>query len=95
MDAGDTRAHDTRDFVADLRIAGITAHVAQTIQPRRGSAIDVRTVRHSGYGQSINARRRIEQVFRWIKQGAGLSSSRPEADPESQRCSGCMWWPST
>ena len=63
---------DTRDFVADLRISGITPYVAQNIQPSRGSAIDGRTVRHSGYGQSINARKRIEQVFGWIKQAAGL-----------------------
>jgi transposase len=69
---GADKGYDTRDFVADLRISGITPHVAQNIQPRRGSAIDGRTVRHSGYGQSINARKRIEQVFGWIKQAAGL-----------------------
>jgi transposase len=69
---GADKGYDTRDFVADLRISGITPHVAQNIQPRRGSAIDGRTVRHAGYDQSINARRRIEQVFGWIKQAAGL-----------------------
>ena len=36
----------TREFVADLRISSITPHVAHHIQVRRGSAIDVRTVRH-------------------------------------------------
>jgi len=55
-----------------MRISGITPHVSQNIQPRRCSAIDGRTVRHPGYAQSINARKRIEQVFRWIKQAAGL-----------------------
>jgi hypothetical protein len=61
-----------RDFVADIRFAGITPHVAQNIQARRRSAIDGRTTRHGGYARSINARKRIEQVFGWIKQAAGL-----------------------
>ncbi|KMM17419.1 IS5 family transposase [Synechococcus sp. GFB01] len=69
---GADKGYDTRDFVADLRIAGITPHVTQNIQTRRRSAIDGRTVRHAGYARSINARRRIEQVFGWIKQAAGL-----------------------
>lgn len=69
---GADKGYDTRDFVADLRISGITPHVAQNIQSRRRSAIDGRTTWHRGYGQSINARKRIEQVFGWIKQAAGL-----------------------
>ena len=69
---GADKGYDTRDFVADLRISGITPHVAQNIQARRRSAIDGRTTRHPGYGQSINARKRIEQVFGWIKQASGL-----------------------
>jgi len=69
---GADKGYDTRDFVADLRINGITPHVAQNIQARRRSAIDGRTARHQGYAQSINARKRIEQVFGWIKQAAGL-----------------------
>jgi transposase len=69
---GADKGYDTRDFVADLRISGITPHVAQNIQTRRRSAIDGRTARHQGYAQSINARKRIEQVFGWIKQSAGL-----------------------
>ena len=69
---GADKGYDARDFVADLRFSGITPHVRQNIQARRGSAIDGRTVRHPGYSQSINARRRIEQVFSWIKQAAGL-----------------------
>lgn len=66
------KGYDTRDFVTDVRFAGITPHVAQSIQARRRSAIDGRTARHQGYGKSINARKRIEQVFGWIKQAAGL-----------------------
>jgi len=69
---GADKGYDTSDFVADLRINGITPHVAQNIQARRRSAIDGRTAHHQGYAQSINARKRIEQVFGWIKQAAEL-----------------------
>lgn len=58
--------------MADLRINGITPHVAQNIQARRSSAIDGRTARLQGYAQSINACKRIEQVFGLVKQSAGL-----------------------
>lgn len=69
---GADKGYDTRDFVADIRFARITPHVAQNAGPRRRSAIDSRTTRHAGYAQSVNARKRIEQVFGWIKQAAGL-----------------------
>ena len=69
---GADKGYDTREFVADLRIKGITPHVAQNLTRRGGSAIDGRTARHQGYAQSINSRKRIEQVFGWIKQSAGL-----------------------
>jgi hypothetical protein len=36
----------TREFVADMRINGITPHFAHNIQTRRNSAIHVRTSRH-------------------------------------------------
>jgi hypothetical protein len=57
------KGYYTKDFVADLRISGITPRLAQDIQARSSSAIDGRTARHQGYGQSINTRKRIEQVF--------------------------------
>jgi len=69
---GADKGYDTRDYVAELRISGITPHVAQNIRPPRRSAIDGRIARHYGYAQSINPRKRIEQVFCWIKQAAGL-----------------------
>jgi hypothetical protein len=69
---GADKGYDTRDIVADLRISRVTPHVAQNITLSGGSAIDSRTTRHQGYAQSINARKRIEQVFGRIKQAAGL-----------------------
>lgn len=71
-----TPAHgygETRGLVAEMRRIGVTPHVARNTARQGGSAIDGRTTRHTGYAQSINARRRIEKVFGWIKQFGGLS----------------------
>ena len=68
---GADRAYDTRDFVWGLRGLGVTPHVAQNERGRR-SAIDRRTTRHPGYAQSQRRRKRVEEVFGWIKTvGAG------------------------
>jgi hypothetical protein len=44
----------------------ITPHVAQDDANRR-SAVDERTTRHTGYQLSQKARKRIEEVFGWMK----------------------------
>lgn len=66
------KGNDTREFAADLGIRGIEPHVDQNIQAYRSSPIDASTVRHSGYAQSINARKRMEQIFAWIQEAADL-----------------------
>ena len=58
--------------MADLRISGITPHVAQNTCRSCGLAIDGRTARREGYVQSINFRKRIEQVSGWVKQASVL-----------------------
>ena len=60
-----------RQFVADVRAARFTPHVAQNNTNRR-SAIDGRTTRHAGYTVSQRIRKRVEEPFGWIKTvGAG------------------------
>ena len=44
----------------------MTPHVAQNDRGRR-SAIDRRTTRHPGYRLSQRRRKRVEEVFGWIK----------------------------
>ena len=61
------KAYDTTAFVYACREMNITPHVAQNTNRRGGSAIDQRTTRHPGYGQSMKARKRIEQCFGWGK----------------------------
>src|SRR3954468_10939984 len=68
---GADKNYDTRDCVAELRGLGVTPHVAQHTNGRR-SAIDGRTTRHAGYAVSQRIRKRIEEVFGWGKEVAGL-----------------------
>jgi len=63
--AGD-KNFDTRGFVTAVREQGMTPHVAQNRSGRR-SAIDGRTTRHRGYGVSQRKRKRVEEIFGWLK----------------------------
>jgi transposase len=63
---GADKGYDTRDFVAQTRGLGVTPHVAQNTSGRR-SAIDDRTTRHPGYAVSQRIRKRVEEVFGWMK----------------------------
>ena len=64
---GADKAFDTADFVEDLRDLNVTPHVAQNITKHRGSRIDGRTVRQAGYAISQRLRKRIEEIFGWLK----------------------------
>ena len=52
-----------------------TPHVAQHTKGRR-SRIDVRTTRHAGYAVSQVKRKRIEEIFGWLKTVALLRKLR-------------------
>jgi transposase len=64
---GADKAYDTKQFVADLREMNVTPHVAQNICRNRSSAIDGRTVSHPGYAVSQTKRKRVEEIFGWMK----------------------------
>jgi transposase len=72
---GGDRGFDTRDFVSGCRELGITPHVAQNTSNRR-SRIDGRTTRHAGYAVSQRKRKRIEEVFGWMKTVGLLRKTR-------------------
>jgi transposase len=73
--AGD-RGYDTRDFVDSCRRLRVTPHVAQNRARPGGSALDARTVRHPGYAVSQWIRKRVEEVFGWMKTVGGLRRTR-------------------
>ena len=64
--AGGGQGYDTAGFVEGLRALGVTPHVAQNTTHRR-SAIDGRTTRHGGYAVSQQKRKRVEEIFGWVK----------------------------
>jgi len=63
---GADRGYDAAGFVARVRQLGVTPHVAQNTVGRP-SAIDLRTTRHAGYATSQRRRKRVEEVFGWMK----------------------------
>ena len=63
---GGDKGYDTHDFVAELRRRQVTPHVAQNQNGRR-SAIDGRTTSHGGYQVSQRIRKRVEEIFGWVK----------------------------
>ncbi len=68
---GADRGYDTRGFVAELRALGVTPHVARNDRRWGRSAIDGRTTRHRGYALSQRRRKRVEEVFGWLKTVGG------------------------
>ena len=69
---GADRGYDTKDCVKDIHSRRVTPHVAQ----KKRSAIDGRTTRHAGYGVSLRIRKRVEEVFGWMKTVGGLRRTR-------------------
>lgn len=59
--------YDTNGFVKAMRDLRVTPHVTQNHKKKGGSSIDGRTTRHSGYAASQKFRKRIEEVFGWLK----------------------------
>ena len=72
---GGDKNYDTADLVAGARSLNVTPHVAQN-NKRRRSAIDKRTTRHAGYLISQQKRKRVEEVFGWLKTVGGLRKLR-------------------
>jgi len=78
---GADKGFDVTPFVETLRQRKVTPHIAidghlTKTGKRRKTAIDGRTTRHPGYALSQRKRKRIEEVFGWIKASAGLAKSK-------------------
>src|ERR1019366_588576 len=70
------QCNDTRELVAEMRAMNVTPHVAQNVKRSGGSAIDGRTTNHAGYRISQRKRKRIEEVFGWLKTVGMLRKTR-------------------
>jgi transposase-like protein DUF772/DDE family transposase len=75
---GADKAYDVTAFVEDLRTRQVTPHIAvdgrvSKLGVVRKPPLMGRTTRHPGYRSSQICRKRIEEVFGWIKTQAGLA----------------------
>jgi len=83
LTVGADKGYDTRDFVTTCRKLNITPHVAR----RKTSIVDRRTIRHAGYQSSQRIRKRIEEVFGWVKTVGGGRKLRYKGVARNR-----LWW---
>jgi transposase len=84
---GADKAYDVTSFVGDLRARKVTPHIAvngavSKTGKIRKTAMDGRTLRHAGYQISQRIRKRIEEVFGWIKKPGGLAKAKVRGKPK-------------
>lgn len=75
---GAGKAYDVSDFIGELRSRKVTPHIAvngavSKLGKTRKTAIGKRTLRHPGYAISQRCRKRIEEIFGWVKKPGGLA----------------------
>ena len=80
---GADKGYDTRDFVTSCRRMTVTPHVAR----RETSIVDGRTTRHAGYQDSQRIRKRVEEIFGWVKTVAGGRKLRYKGVERNH-----LWW---
>jgi transposase len=72
---GGDKGYHTHAFVDFLRRKGIRPHIAQ-IDGRNTPGLDARTTRHASYWLSQKKRKRVEEIFGWMKAYGGLRRTR-------------------
>ncbi len=72
---GADKGYHTGAFVGYLREHGIKPHIAQ-VTGRKTPGLDGRTTRHIGYEISQRKRKRVEEIFGWLKTVAGMRKTR-------------------
>ena len=80
---GADKGYDTQDFVTMCRRMNITPHVAR----RQVSKLDGRTTRHGGYQSSQRIRKRVEEIFGWVKTVGGGRKLRYKGVERNS-----LWW---
>ncbi len=75
---GSDKGYDTVEHVRQLRNLKVTPHVAQRA---KYSAVDGRTTRQAGYQVSQRVRKRVEEIFGWMKTVGQLRQTRHRGLP--------------
>lgn len=81
---GADRGYDEQSFVDACRVRNITPHVAQNKNASGGSSIDGRTTHHVGYDISQRLRKRVEEIFGWMKTVGGFRRTRMKGAERTQ-----------
>jgi transposase len=69
---GADKGYDHKELIQALREHHVTPHFAR----KQTSVIDQRTIRHPGYAISQRKRKRVEEIFGWLKTVGGLRKTR-------------------
>ncbi len=80
---GADKGYDARDFVDGCRLLNVAPHVAR----KKRSAIDGRTTRHQGYSVSQRLRKRVEEIFGWMKTVGTYRKTRYKGVEKNQMAS--------
>jgi transposase len=71
---GADKGYDARQFVNGLRELDVAPHVAR--YTKRSSAVDARTASTKSYAASQRARKKVEEIFGWMKVIGGFRKTR-------------------
>jgi transposase len=71
---GGDKGYHTKEFVQGCRQIGVAPHVAE-IKDRHVAGLDGRTTQAEGYQTSQRIRKRIEEIFGWMKTTGGLRNT--------------------
>lgn len=80
---GADKGYHTKAFVELLRRRRVAPHLAR-IENRKTPGLDARTTRHAGYAVSQRKRKRIEEIFGWMKTVGGFRKTRFVGQPKTQ-----------
>ena len=69
---GADKGYHHRDFLEHLRDKGVAPHIAEIKGRRMPGLLDRRTTRHESYRISQRKRKRVEEIFGWMKGYGGL-----------------------
>lgn len=80
---GADKGYDTADFVHDVYVEGVIPHVARK---RKHSNVDAPIARQVGYRHSQRCRKKVEEIFGWMKTVGGLRKTRYRGVERTQLC---------
>ena len=80
---GADKGYDTQDFVTMCRQMNVTPHATR----RKTAKLDGCTTRHIGYQTSQQKRKRVEEIFSWVKTVGGGRKLRYRGIERNR-----LWW---